>query len=101
MVHQETFFEDLVARNEPSAAFFGNSRRLAAAQCEPVSLNTGRLATLSSVRNGPLWEVWDPIRKIGSRKWAPPCGQKKKHESSEIRKSSQIHLVDRPTIHGV
>ena len=26
------------------AAFFGNSRNSASAQCEPVSLNTGRLA---------------------------------------------------------
>ena len=32
-------FEDLLAPNEPSA-----SRSLASAQCEPVSVNTGRLA---------------------------------------------------------
>ena len=35
--------EDLPAPSEPSAAFFGNSRSPASAQCEPVSLNTGRL----------------------------------------------------------
>ena len=34
----------VLAPNEPSAAFFGNSRCLASAHCEPVSLNTGRLA---------------------------------------------------------
>ena len=37
-------FEDLPAPSEPSAAFFGNSRSSASAQCELVSLNTGRLA---------------------------------------------------------
>ena len=37
-------FEDLPAPSEPPAAFFGNSRSTASAQCEPVSLNTGRLA---------------------------------------------------------
>ena len=37
-------FEDPPAPNEPPAVFFGNSRSLASAPCEPVSLNTGRLA---------------------------------------------------------
>ena len=45
MVHQETFFENLPTPSEPSAAFFGNSRSLAAAQCESVSRITRRLAT--------------------------------------------------------
>ena len=37
-------FEDLPGPSEPPAAFFGNSRSPASAQCEPVSLNTGRVA---------------------------------------------------------
>ena len=37
-------FEDLPAPSEPPAAFFGNSTSSASAQCEPESLNTGRLA---------------------------------------------------------
>ena len=37
-------FKDLPAPSEPPAAFVGNSRISASAQCEPMSLNTGRLA---------------------------------------------------------
>ena len=46
--NRETFFFNLLAPNEPSAAFFGNSRGSASAQCEPVSMNTGRLADRSN-----------------------------------------------------
>ena len=51
-VHREPFFENLPAPSEPPAAFFGHSRSLASTQCEPVSLNTGRLAARADD-----WEV--------------------------------------------
>ena len=41
--------EDLLAPVEPSAAIFGNSRNMASASCQPVSLNTGRLAERAHV----------------------------------------------------
>ena len=37
-------FENLPAPNDPPAGFFGNSRSTASAHCEPVPLNTVRLA---------------------------------------------------------
>ena len=37
-------FEDLLAPNEPTAAWFGYVRSVTDTHCELVSLNTGRLA---------------------------------------------------------
>ena len=66
-------FEDLPAPNEPTAACSGNSRSLAGAQCEPVSLNTGRLAeraneferhtqnlAILTPRFGRKFSTWNP-----------------------------------------
>ena len=67
-------FEDLPAPSEPSAAFFGNSRSSASAQCEPVSLNTGRLADRVEQleRNTQNFAIPTPrcARKFST--WNPP-----------------------------
>ena len=41
-------FEDLLAPSEHPSAFYGNSRSTAPTPCDPVSLNTGRLAERAS-----------------------------------------------------
>ena len=58
-------FEDLPAPSEPPAVFFGNSRSSASAQCEPVSLNPGRLANRSNEmeRNIQIVAIHTEIRK--------------------------------------
>ena len=59
-------FEDLLAPNEPTAACFGNARSLTASHCEPVSVNTRRLAAQEEVfsRNtqnfARKFSTWNP-----------------------------------------
>ena len=44
VAHRETFLKNYLHRVKRQQLSWGNSRSLASAPCEPVSLNTGRLA---------------------------------------------------------
>ena len=56
-------FEDLLAPNEPTAAVLGNARSATDTHCEPVSLNTGRLAAKEAEveRNSKLGNAYTEI----------------------------------------
>ena len=62
--------ENPLAPNEPPTAFFGNSRSSTSAQCEPVSLNTGRRAarTEELQRNTSIFGISTPrcVRKFST-----------------------------------
>ena len=65
--------ENLPAPNEPSAPFFGNSRSLASAQCEPVSLNTGGVADpAEKERNTQHFAIPTPRFAREFSTWKPP-----------------------------
>ena len=67
-------FEDLLAPSEPPAAFFVNWTSSASAHCEPVSLNTGRLADRAKEleRNNQNSAIPTPRFARKFSPWNPP-----------------------------
>ena len=67
-------FEDLPASNEPSVAFFGNSRSLAATQYGSVSLNTGRHAVRADELKNNIRNFAIPTSRFSRMfsTWNPP-----------------------------
>ena len=90
MVHRETFLKIYLKLNEPTVDSFRTARSLAATHCEPVSLNTGRLAACTD-------ELERNTQKLGNT-YIEICKEVFKLESSTLAEAAypQNCMVEQP-----